>query len=382
VNPRVLRALEVAAVLALLVAQFVVIASTDGSDPPVDAWTYLGGALVVLPVLWHRRAPLVVTLITLAGVGVVRWRGQDVELAVAVCAAPLLVALMSPPRWRGAAVLVAASLTLVALPAAGNREPNAGILLVIVPFVLLLARDLRRRLLRAGAASRRADEIEYERRLGRDAAIAAARAKVARDVHDIVAHSMSVIAARAAIGRQLAPSDPAFGRETLRLLSELTDESLRELDALVAALGGRDELATPDAEERDLLVVRLDQLGQLVDATRDAGHRVAVTVDGDLSDLAPSVSMTAYRIVQEALTNARRHAPGSDIAIGVTVADGRLGLRVVNGPATVDRPPPDSSGFGLQGVRERVALFDGHVDASADAAGGFALAVDLPAGAG
>jgi signal transduction histidine kinase len=375
-----LRALEVVAVATLLLAQYVVIASSDASTPPVDAWTYVGGALVVVPVLAHRRAPLLVALAIVSGIGIVRWRGQDVELAVAVCAAPLLVALMTPPRWRGAAVLVASSLALVALPAAGNRDPSPTILVVIVPFVLLLARDLRQRLLRAGEASRRADEIEYERRLGRDAAIAAARAKVARDVHDIVAHSMSVIAARAAIGRQLAATDPAFGRETLRLLEELTEESLRELDALVAALGG--ERGAADHEDGDLLVVRLDQIGHLAEATRAAGHHVDVTVEGELADLAPSVSMTGYRIVQEALTNARRHAPGSDVTITATSAGGRLRLRVVNGPGRLDRPPPDSSGFGLQGIRERVALFDGHVDAFAVEGGGFVLAVELPATTG
>ena len=371
-NRRALQALEVVLVVALFAVQCVVLARAD-ADASVDALAYVAVAAMILPVLLHRRAPVLAVILMSVGAAVWFLADYDVGVPATVVTAPAIGTLLTPPPWRGLVGLAALALVVTLVPPTDEREANPFIALALVPATVVFARDVRRRLLRSSTAARRADRIEVERRLARNAAITAAQARVARDVHDIVAHSMSVIAARAAIGRQLAPTDPAFGRATLDLLGDLTSQSLQELDALVAALrapGG-------GAEDGDALVVGIDQVEHLVTATRDAGHPVELAVEGELASLPASLSMSAYRIVQEALTNVRRHAPGAPVRVRIVRGPTTLRVRVANGAATVQRTFSDSSGFGLTGVRERVELFGGTVDAG-PADGGFVVDVSLP----
>ncbi|RCH69339.1 sensor histidine kinase [Streptomyces sp. SDr-06] len=236
----------------------------------------------------------------------------------------------------------------------------------------------------AGAVRTRA---EAERRVAEQETISEAeraqrtlleeRARIARELHDVVAHHMSVITVQAdSAPYRLAGLDEA-ARGEFESIASSARESLGEMRRLLAVLrsdgsgGGGGERAPQPG---------VDRLQQLVEATVRAGLPVGLSLSGELPALPPAVDLSAYRIVQEALANVVRHAPGATTRVSVT-ADGRhLTVVVVNGPAA-DRTSPlegSGTGHGLVGMRERVRLTGGSLDTGPLPDGGFRVAARLP----
>jgi signal transduction histidine kinase len=211
-------------------------------------------------------------------------------------------------------------------------------------------------------------------------ALADERAQIARDLHDIVAHAMSVIAVRSGVARMVIDSDPDQARDALAIIEITTRRALHEMRLLVGML--RD----PDDRPAELSPVPgLADLDRLIADTAVAGVIVEVDVEGEARPLPPAADLSAYRIVQEALTNVVRHAGPTRARVLIGYRPAELSIEVTDdgprGPRPSDRAPrpiaPAGGGHGLIGMRERAALFGGKLEAGPHAAG-FRVRVTLP----
>ena len=217
------------------------------------------------------------------------------------------------------------------------------------------------------AAAERAEQVQR--------ALADERAQIARELHDIVAHAMSVIAVRSGVARMVIDTDPEQAREALAIIETTTRRSLHEMRLLVSML--RDA----EAHHAELSPVPgLGDLDRLVAETAAAGVTVEVTIDGTGHSLSQSADLSAYRIVQEALTNVVRHAGPTRAWVQISYRPGELSIEVTDDGPSGQAPPPASrtgSGHGLIGMRERAALFGGRLSAGPHA-GGFRVTASLP----
>lgn len=201
------------------------------------------------------------------------------------------------------------------------------------------------------------------------------RARIARELHDIVAHHISMVVVQAETARLATPGMPAAGAQRLRDIGDTARAALTEMRRLLGVLRVDTEADTADRQPQP----GLSQLIDLVDSSREAsGVATRLILRSPPATLQPAVELAAYRIVQEALTNARRHAPGAAVDVELEYAEGGLRLRIRdNGPG----PPPNhpTGGHGLLGMRERAAAVGGEVRTGAAAGGGFLVTARLPA---
>ncbi len=200
------------------------------------------------------------------------------------------------------------------------------------------------------------------------------RARIVRELHDVVAHHISMVAVQAETARLTTPGMPAAGAQRLSAIGDTARAALTEMRRLLGVLREDTRAEVADLQPQP----GLRQLNDLLDAARDAsGAGTRLILRGPPVTLDPGVELAAYRIVQEALTNARRHAPGAAVDVELHYADDGLRLRIRdNGPG----PPPTlpAGGHGLQGMRERALAAGGGLDIGAATGGGFLVAVRLP----
>jgi signal transduction histidine kinase len=197
------------------------------------------------------------------------------------------------------------------------------------------------------------------------------RAAIARELHDIVAHHLSVIAVQSETARLTSPKLSADARGRFEAIAATARDALTETRRLLGVLR---EDADGDAERAPQ--PGIDQLPELVDTARDAGSNIRLIMQGKAVPLPAGLDLAAYRIVQEALTNARRHAPGSDVDVEVTYGEGVLRLRVRDyGPGPAEEL---LTGHGIVGMRDRATIAAGTFTCGAAEGGGFAVEVELP----
>jgi signal transduction histidine kinase len=247
-----------------------------------------------------------------------------------------------------------------------NASPDLAEMTTLSAIVLVAAGALagRRETQQRLAEQQRISEAERARRAQLEE-----RTRIARELHDVVAHHMSVIAIQAEAAPYRPPEEAAGSFATIRTTAS---EGLRELRRLVGVL--RADGAADDAGPQPTL----DRLGELVATVERAGTKVTVAVTGTPRPLPPGVALSAYRIIQEALSNALRHAPGSRVQIELGYRPARLDLRVVNGPARSAPIPSPGAGHGVLGMKERAAMLGGQLTAEPRPDGGFAVTTVLP----
>ncbi|WP_078940818.1 sensor histidine kinase [Streptomyces cellulosae] len=210
------------------------------------------------------------------------------------------------------------------------------------------------------------------------------RNRIARELHDVVAHHMSVISIQAQVAPHLVENPSQELKENLTGIRENALEALTELRRVLGVLrsenpedpyglGEAGPGAAPDSPQPTL--ARLDAL---IDNTRAAGLEVVVDIEGDTPAYAPGVELSAYRIVQEALSNALRHAPGSTVRVDIHHIPGGLYISVLNSRPRHPVPSSPGAGHGLLGMRERAAMLGGYVTAAKTLQGGFAVTAFLP----
>ncbi len=199
------------------------------------------------------------------------------------------------------------------------------------------------------------------------------RARISRELHDVVAHHISMIAVQAETARLTTPDMPPAGAQRLQAIGDTARSALTEMRRLLGVLREDIRAEAPVRQPAP----GLDRLNELLDEARDAsGAGLRLIISGRITALDPGVEVAGYRIVQEALTNARRHAPGAAVDVELRYEDGALYLRIRdNGPG----PAPDAGGHGLRGMRERAAAVGGTLRTGPAAGGGFLVEAMLPA---
>ena len=203
------------------------------------------------------------------------------------------------------------------------------------------------------------------------------RARISRELHDVVAHHVSMIAVQAETARLATPGMPAAGAQQLSAIGDTARAALTEMRRLLGVL--REDSGAEAADRRPQ--PGLAQLNELLDEARDvSGIGARLIVSGWLTTLDPGVELAAYRIVQEAVTNARRHAPGAAVDVELHFDSDALHVRIRdNGAGPAARPGPPAPGHGLLGMRERAAAVGGEFLAGAAPGGGFLVQATLPA---
>jgi signal transduction histidine kinase len=351
------------------------------TSPEFRSWRVIDAvafALVTLPVAWRRRWPVGV-LATMTGVLVYATLfvsepdRAPVETFLAMILAYYSVGANSTDR-RG---IVGATACLAAVATAtwarslyhAHTSVRPGAWLVF-GLAWLVGRDLRRRRRQAVDLRTRATLAEREREERARVAAAGERARIARELHDVVAHSVSVMVVQAQAGPRLL-GDPDQADAAFRSIEASGREALVELRRLLGILRTPNEHAAVDPQPG------LGSLGSLVDQVREAGLPVAVHVEGEESPLPRGIDLSAYRIVQEALTNTLKHAGTARADVVVRYGPTALELEV----ADDGRGAHDSAngiGHGLIGMRERVALYGGTLRAGARPGGGYEVRARLP----
>ena len=214
-------------------------------------------------------------------------------------------------------------------------------------------------------------ELAHERERTAQLAVAEERARIARELHDVVAHGLSVIAIQADGAEAALDRDPELARRPLAAIRQSAEESLGEMRRLLGVL--REDGAGSDLAPQPGLA----QLPALVERARAAGVPVTLKVEGEPRALPASLDLSAFRIVQEALTNVSKHATGAPASVRVVWRDDALALRVLD-TGTGRAPRANAEGHGLVGMRERVKLHGGSLQTGALPGGGFEVSAELP----
>ncbi|MER7441161.1 sensor histidine kinase [Micromonospora avicenniae] len=354
----------------------------------------LVGVGMAVALLFRRAHP-----VTVAGVvgalGLVQligaWGPLPYDIAV-------LVALYSVVKYADRlrdGVLAGIGALAGAVPAAlqiengGRWWVSAIVLGLVTGAVWLVGLNVRTRRLYVLSLEERAATLEREREAEARAAVAGERTRIARELHDVVAHGMAVMIVQADGARFMIDRDPEAARQAVKVVADTGRQALEEMRRLVGVLRepsapeattgpGPDDAAVGGDPERRRLV--LAELPALLDRFRDAGLRVRQTVNGEPATLPPGLELTVYRVAQEALTNALKHAGvGAEVELTLEYGPDDVVVRVVDdGQGRPAANPTPSGGHGLIGMRERVGVYDGSLAAGARLAGGWQLEVRLP----
>ncbi|MGZ4723759.1 MAG: sensor histidine kinase [Ilumatobacteraceae bacterium] len=370
----------VAIVLLGLMVASVAGKAPDASQRGADALAYALAVPLTLPFAVHRRWPTASLICVLAAFGTYAIARYAVYPGVSLFAMLFGIALHSDRRRSIMALLlcVAAMVTALAIQPTGvatSSDWTSSLLAIAVAW--LAGENYRSRRARWAALEERAAMLENEREERDRRAVADERLRIARDLHDIVSHAMSVIAVQAATGHHLLDRDTEAARRALSNVETASRGALVEMRRMLGVLRDND-----DAPGSRTPAPSLSNLGQLIARVRDAGLGVSTSIDPDIPELPASVDLAVYRIVQESLTNVMKH--GGPVAfVSVTCSATELCIEVtddgrVGGPAPT---PGDTPGHGLIGMRERVALYNGEFSAGPRPGGGFRVAARLPLGA-
>jgi len=222
--------------------------------------------------------------------------------------------------------------------------------------------------------ARRAEELELRREADARAAVSEERTRIARELHDVVGHAVTVMMVQSGAARMQVESDPAAARERLLAVEESGRAALSEMRRMLEVLRDDDDGADPLGPQPGV-----DDIDELVSDARAAGFEVDMAVEGEPVSLPAGEALAAYRIVQEALTNVRKHASGRRVDIRVRYLPGALELAVENEANGADPGAwDDAGGHGVIGMRERVNLYGGELDVGPRPEGGFAVRALLP----
>jgi signal transduction histidine kinase len=367
-----------------------------------DRWLdgVLGAAIVVVCVAELAFAASRGTALTVevgavgmfgAGAVVVR-RRWPLALALAFSAACFFPGLAIGSRWWNApsdslmlatlilAYTVGASLDavpsaigLVALcvGSSGGDFSDPVVLVVFTVPAWVAGRAMRSRAQLTAQLAEQADALEREREAYAREAVRYERARIARDLHDVVAHNLSMIVVQAGAGRRALSSDPATAAQTLRHIAGGAMQAELEIAQLVDLLGDREPVAARPG---------LRALDELVRRAGATGLEVSYAFSGNPDTVSPEVAGAVFHVTQEGITNALKHAPGAPIRVALDAADRSVSVVVENGPARTDPTGLEQAGgqHGITGLRSRVAAVGGEVRAGPTPHGGWLLCAEMP----
>jgi signal transduction histidine kinase len=345
-------------------------------EPEAAALPVLCGVMGTAPLLLRRYAPLVVFVVTLAGLQLLDNLVPGFADQTAFFVLSVFASLYSVGRYaRGVGAWLGAVGVLCVMSSfvyqdVGSFDPAAiawFTALVGAPWaagVTLRLKQDREVDMSSAAERMREEHQENLRRL-----VVSERATIARELHDVVAHAIAVTVLQSRGARRMLTVDDDAVRRALDAIEHTNTQALGDMRRLLAVL--RDTEEQPSADPQPSLA----RLPALIDQVRESGLEVTVTTAGAPRDAPPGVDLSAYRVIQEALTNVIKHAQATTAEVRLTYTDKALGVMVCdNGVAST----PVGAGHGLVGIRERVAVVGGEVSFGTTAAGGFQLQARLP----
>lgn len=382
-DPRRLVDLVVVVVVGLLaVADVAASGNRLEGDRTVDALAYLLVIAGSVSLYWRRRAPVLVLACVTVVLVAMYLREYGAYLSVLGLPALYAVAVHEEHRKRAwwalclasAALLIAASVSLLDQPGGFAYATAVSMAAFLVAAIVagVLIRNRERIFV---DTERRAAEAEADRATEAARAVARERSRIAREMHDVVAHSMSVIAVQAAAGREIAHSNPDKAAEVFGRIETVGRESLAELRRMLGVL--RD---TGEGEASLAPQPGIPEIPSAVEQSIASGVDTELTVEGTQRPLAPGVELAAYRIVQEALTNVRKHAGRSATAtVRLAFQPQTLVVEVFDdGRGAVSALSATGAGQGLIGMRERVEIYGGAFTSGPRAGGGYFVRAVLP----
>ena len=328
-------------------------------------------------VLFRRRGPLLVLAVLLTTAWLYVLMGYPAFMLGPATVFAMYSAGAGIPRRASSTALAVVEVNVIPLLLVGPSYPGLGSLVQyagIIASAWVLGDLVRRWRTAAAEHARRADELVATRQELARYAVVEERRRIARELHDVVAHAMTIVAMHAGTGRLTASTDPTTASSSLRTIEKVSREALSEMRRLVSLL--RDE-----TDEQDDLspTPSLEDLHRLVGEMVGAGMVIDVRVDGPIDQVPAGLSAVAYRTVQEALTNVARHAGPVRTRLGIVATDSELAITVEN-----DRPAPGvvsrsaGQGTGLLGMRERVQIYDGSLVTEGLPDGGYRVEARLP----
>jgi signal transduction histidine kinase len=355
-----------------LIDSIVAAARTSGGAGAIpEGFAYLAGVAVALPVALRDRWPLAAWRVAIVVMPFIIWLTIAVGAADPPYTVPALLMylmVLYSVAVRCDRQVTLAVWTITVLGAWIVHPDSMALVTVLATIAVLFGYNVR---IRRTATARLVEEEQRTQLAEGAQAVLAERARIARELHDVVAHHMSVIAIQAEAVPLKAAGDPAQLEAGLAEIRQLSLEAIAELRQVLGVL--RDQDGRTDTAPQP----GLDRVDELIANARAAGLAVLVKRAGSLDGLPPAVGLSAYRIVQESLSNAMRHAPGAAVAVDLARDRDELRLRVANGPGAAESGPP-GAGQGLVGMRERAALLGGTLDAGPAQGGGFEVRATLP----
>lgn len=365
VDHRIWDALLALVVLAGSLVAFLV------SRPPRDAHERdLPGLLLLLavtaPLAWRRRAPLIVAAVVVASDSLLSLLGYETQGGLSVAIALYTAAAYTERRRLVPALIPLAVVASIPVAIDAAADFNWVEVLLAVTFVagipIALGRNVFNRRLR----------IARDRGLAAREAVTAERSRIARELHDVVAHHMSVMVVQAGAARSVAGTDPSAAAEALRQIEASGRAGLTEMRRLLDILKSElpDEGLTPQPG--------LARLEELLDGMRATGMPVEAVVEGSPHPLPPGVDLSAFRIVQEALTNTLKHAGAAHAHVLLRYEPDAIQIEVADDGRGAPTDATADGGQGLIGMRERVQLFGGTIESGPRPGGGFVVRARLP----
>jgi signal transduction histidine kinase len=347
------------------------------SDVPGPMWVLAPGVLLyTLPLLARRRFPFLAPVFVFGVHIAISFTDPHAAGSLDTGAIALLLAFWAVGSYNHGQLAIAGlgiGLGTLAIIAAEDDRVDVSLALntaILYTGAWLFALLLARRSRRAHAAEERAAQLERDQHESAVAAAAEERTRIARELHDVIAHSLSVMTVQAGAARTLLPEHPEQAMPPLLAVEETGRQTLAEMRRLLGILreGGASALAPQPG---------LTQLPALAESVRHAGLPVEVSVEGRPRPLPAGVDLTAYRIVQEALTNTLKHAGPTRASVVVRYDRDAIVLSISD-DGGVPTAADGGSGHGLTGMRERVALYGGELHAGPGSNGGFVVSARLP----
>jgi signal transduction histidine kinase len=364
-----------ALVLTFAVASVVeALAAPHVAHRPIVAVLALGWTV---PFALRRRFPFWAPLVALAALATFALISPERSLTsltmpfLAALAAAVSLGLIGDRRQSVAGWAAVITTASIVSSKSGNAYSDFFWTTLILTLAWFFGSALGSRTEQARELTERVEAAERERATAAERATTEERARIARELHDVIAHSVSVIVVQAGAAEPLVTENPDQARESLRSIRSTASDALGEMRRLLGILRttGDELVLNPQPS--------VAQLEPLLAQARAAGLEVELHIEGKPRPLAPGLDLAAYRIVQEALTNTRKHACASRAAVALRYTPSALEVEVLddgNAPATA----AGNGGHGLVGMRERVALYDGTLDSGAREGGGYAVHAVLP----
>jgi signal transduction histidine kinase len=359
--------------LALVLALPTIAGLVADEEHVTQPWWLVGplAALTALPLAVRRYRPLAVYALTLAALVALNVSGVE-TFAPGVAVAVYTLAAHCERRTALRAGLLGlvpfAPASFYASGSSGSVVPN----LVFLIAAWILGDNLRTRRAYLHELEEKAARLEREREENQRRAAAEEQARIARELHDVIAHNVSVMVVQAAGGREVFETNPSRAREALTSIEATGREALTELRRLLGVARAQEDGAASLAPQPGL-----ERLATLVEQVRATGLAVEVQIEGERRDLPTGVDLSAYRVVQEALTNTLRHAFAQRAWVAVRYGERELAVEVLDdgaGPPRAGR----QDGRGLVGMQERVGLFGGELRTGARPEGGFRVWARFP----